>query len=242
LLSFIREKVEELIKKLSAVQLEYNNLDIDGQYKLFYEIRKRYNDTKLIGNCDVDKAVDFIFLNRTCFNGLYRVNRKGQFNVPFGKYKNTKICDYTNLFEISNLLKNVIILNGEYNQCREYANDKTFVYFDPPYRPLTPTQSFVSYSKDGFGDKQQIELAKFSEYLVKSGCKVLLSNSDPKNINPNDNFFDDLYVGFNICRVNAKRIINCKACKRGSITEIIVYNYVNEIIKNENIYRLAISI
>ncbi|MDR3022084.1 MAG: DNA adenine methylase [Clostridiales bacterium] len=221
----IKVNVKNLIEELNMLQSTYSKLDEIKQSELFYRVRNRYNLATIENEMDYKKAADFIFLNRTCFNGLYRVNSKGAFNVPFGKYKNPKICDEENLMQIHKLLQRVRILDGDYKQCNAYVSDKAFVYFDPPYRPITMTQSFVGYSKHGFSDNDQIELAQFSEQLTKKGCQVLLSNSDPKNTDEYDNFFDELYKRFNVSRVNAKRMINCHADKRGGVTEIVVSNY-----------------
>jgi len=221
----IKEDVGQLISKLKTLQREYNDLDLGGRGDLFSTVRMRYNRTVLNGKHDYNKAADFIFLNKTCFNGLYRVNSKGEFNVPFGKYKTPNICDEDNLISIHKLLQKVIILSGDYNKCGEYACGNTFIYFDPPYRPITATQSFVGYSQNGFNDENQKELASVVKEMSARGCNILLSNSDPKNADINDNFFDNLYSDFYISRIMARRIINCQADKRGNITEIIVANY-----------------
>lgn len=222
----IKADVNELIKQLEVLQENFLLLSQAEQAKLYLEIRSKYNTIKLNSKYDFEKAADFIFLNKTCFNGLYRVNSKGEFNVPFGKYKKPLICDKENLRLINKLLQKVDIIYGDYNQCKSYIAPNTFFYFDPPYRPITNTQSFVGYSKNGFNDDNQSQLADLFKELNKNGCNVMLSNSDPKNSNPNDNFFDDLYEGFDIKRLHARRMINCQADKRGDITEIIVRNYV----------------
>jgi len=221
----IKENVSRLINMLEILQSEYIAMCNESRSNFFLHIRSRYNKVLLNEQCDYDKATDFIFLNKTCFNGLFRVNSKGEFNVPFGKYKNPNICDSSNLFAISKLLQKVEILQGDYIKCRGYIADNTFIYFDPPYRPITQTQSFVGYSKNGFNDDDQKKLALLVKEIASKNCKILLSNSDPKNTNPNDNFFDYLYKDFYINRITAKRMINCQADRRGSITEIIVANY-----------------
>ena len=221
----IKADVKELIKHLKTLQSEFLSLSDEKRKGYFLKVRKRYNKIHLNGKYDFEKAADFIFLNKTCFNGLYRVNSKGEFNVPFGKYKNPLICDSENLTLISNLLQNVEIRFGDYSICEEYVNGRTFIYFDPPYRPLIENSSFVGYDKSGFNDNNQKELAEFVKKLDKQNCLVMLSNSDPKNTNPDDNFFDELYKGFEIDRIFAKRMINCQADKRGDITEIVVRNY-----------------
>ena len=219
----IKGDVNEVIKRLEALEKEY--LSCEDRTKYFYNVRDRYNSIYLNGHYDFEKCADFIFLNHTCFNGLYRVNKSGKFNVPHGKYKNPLICDKDNLLICSKLLQKVEISFGSYAQVLSNANKNTFVYFDPPYRPLDLNNSFVSYDKSGFDDNDQIKLAENFKTLNKKGCLLMLSNSDPKNTNENDNFFDDLYNGFEIKRVYAKRMINCRAWKRGDITEIVVMNY-----------------
>lgn len=221
----IKADVDELIKHLKTLQDEFLSLSDEKRKDYFLKVRNRYNEIHLNGKYDFEKAADFIFLNKTCFNGLYRVNSKGEFNVPFGKYKKPLICDSENLTLISNLLQNVEIRFGDYSICEEYVNGKTFIYFDPPYRPLIENLSFVGYDKSGFNDENQKELAEFVKKLDKHNCLVMLSNSDPKNTNPDDNFFDELYKEFEIDRIFAKRMINCQADKRGDITEIVVRNY-----------------
>ena len=219
----IKADVEEVIKPLSILENEY--LSSEDRAKYFYNVRNRYNQIHLNGHYDYEKCADFIFLNHTCFNGLYRVNKEGKFNVPHGKYKKPLICDKENLRHCSQLLQKVEINFGSYEQVLEKADANTFLYFDPPYRPLLENNSFVSYDKAGFDDIDQIKLSQNYRNLNKQNCLLMLSNSDPKNINEKDNFFDDLYKSFNIERVYAKRMINCQANKRGNITEIVVTNY-----------------
>ena len=219
----IKADVEEVIKPLSILENKY--LSSKDRAKYFYNVRERYNQIHLNGHYDYEKCADFIFLNHTCFNGLYRVNKEGKFNVPHGKYKNPLICDKENLRLCSQLLQKVEISFGDYRQVLSNANKDSFVYFDPPYRPLIENNSFVNYDKSGFDDNDQIELSQNYKKLDKQNCLLMLSNSDPKNTNENDNFFDNLYKGFNIERVYAKRMINCQANKRGNITEIVVMNY-----------------
>lgn len=219
----IKADVEEVIKPLSILEKEY--LSSENRNKYFYNVRERYNQIHLNGHYDYEKCADFIFLNHTCFNGLYRVNKEGKFNVPHGKYKKPLICDKENLRLCSQLLQKVEINFGSYEQVLEKAAANTFLYFDPPYRPLLENNSFVSYDKAGFDDIDQIKLSQNYRNLDKQNCLLMLSNSDPKNINEKDNFFDNLYKSFNIERVYAKRMINCQANKRGNITEIVVTNY-----------------
>lgn len=198
----------------------------DADRKIMYFSRRdRFNDIKV--GCErtsLEKAALFIFLNKTCFNGLYRVNSKGLYNVPMGAYKKPPICDAENLRLISGLLQNVQIRCGDYSKCADFIDENTFVYIDPPYRPLTATASFTSYSENEFGDRQQIDLEKFIEKISTKGAKIVASNSDPKNSDERDNFFDDLYSSYTIMRVSAKRMINSKVSGRGNINELLICN------------------
>ena len=222
----INNNVDELIAMLSEMQEVFCAKNDADREAMYLSKRLRFNDIKLNGNeqISLEKAALFIFLNKTCFNGLYRVNGKGLFNVPMGSYKNPHICDAENLRLISGLLKNVQIRCGDYSECADFIDERTFVYIDPPYRPLTSTASFTSYAQYGFGDKQQIELCKFVDEISAKGARVVASNSDPKNSDESDNFFDDLYSGYTIMRVSAKRMINSKASGRGNINELLICN------------------
>lgn len=221
----IRDNCERLLNELQTLQEQYEKLDIDKQQVFYYTQRDKFNELKLCMETSVDKAVLFIFLNKTCFNGLYRVNRSGKFNVPAGKYKKPLICDKENLKNISNKLQNVIMRSYDYHDVESFADENTLVYFDPPYRPLNITSAFTSYTENQFNDNNQIELAQFYKELSNRGVKVLLSNSDPHNVNYEDNFFDDLYAEFDIQRITAVRVINSKSDKRGNITELLIKNY-----------------
>lgn len=221
----IKQDVLVLINQLEQIEKEFLPLSMERRTEYYLQVREKYNSIRLNGKYDFEKAADLIFLNKTCFNGLYRVNGKGGFNVPFGKYKNPKICDRDNLLSVNNLLQKVEILYGDYFLCKEFITQNSFIYYDPPYRPLLENYSFVSYAKKGFNDEDQKKLADFVRETAKSQCKIMLSNSDPKNVNSDDNFFDELYYGFDIKRLYAKRMINCQADKRGDISEIVVRNY-----------------
>lgn len=225
--SQIKNNVDELIKILSEMQDSFWTKNDDDRKEMYLSKRERFNDLKVNGDehINLEKAALFIFLNKTCFNGLYRVNRKGLFNVPIGSYKKPPICDAENLRLISGLLKNVQIKCGDYSECADFIDENTFVYIDPPYRPLTATASFTSYSENEFGDKQQIELGKFVDKIAAKGAKVVVSNSDPKNSDESDSFFDDLYSSYTIMRVSAKRMINSKATGRGSVNELLICNW-----------------
>ena len=224
--NMIKEKVKELIEKLLILEEEFLIKSKEDRKLYYYEKREEFNELKTERNKSdlLERAALTIFLNKTCFNGLYRVNKKGLFNVPMGDYKNPKICDEENLINISKKLKNVDIICGDYKKSYDFIDENTFVYFDPPYRPLNQTSSFTSYTEYAFGDKEQIELGEYFKLLDGKGAKLLLSNSDPKNEDENDNFFDDLYKGFNIERIEAGRAINSNGRKRGKITEILVNN------------------
>ncbi len=218
----IQNDCENLILQLKILKDEYMNAEDKKAY--FTGKRYRFNQIKLEEETctNLEKATLFIFLNKTCFNGLYRVNRKGEFNVPIGSYKNPTICDEENLRNISKVLQKVKIVYGDYTKSESFIDENTFVYFDPPYRPLTETSAFNSYTENGFTDENQAELAKYAERLMKKGAKVVLSNSDPKNVDEKDDFFDDLYHAFKIDRIGATRMINSRATGRGKINELLI--------------------
>ncbi len=217
----VKNNVEELIAELKRIQMEYLLMSENMRKDYYIAQRIRFNCSK---NTDVETAALFIFLNRTCFNGLYRVNSKGEFNVPYGKYANPRICDEETLRADSVLLQNVEILCGDFAETACYAGKNVLFYLDPPYRPLSETSSFTSYSRYGFNDAEQIRLRDFCEQI--SSCKSLFvaSNSDPRNIGVDDNFFDYLYNSFYIKRVSASRMINSRGERRGSISELIISN------------------
>ena len=220
-----------LIERLLSIEKEYLSLSEDEQRKLFYEIRDLYNSQKKefdfsnLSEDWVSRAAYMIFLNRTCYNGLYRLNRNGEFNVPYGKYKNPKICDKENILEVSKALQNTEIICADFEESQRYISKGALVYLDPPYRPLSKTSNFTNYTEDGFSEEDQIRLAKYFREVHKRGAYILLSNSDPKNFDPNDDFFEVLYEGFVIERVPARRYINSNARGRGSIMELIIRNY-----------------
>lgn len=220
----IKSDVDILIEKLQEMQMLFLPMDENGRKYYYYNVREKFNEIELNFDTAIDKAAYFIFLNKTCFNGLYRVNRKGQFNVPMGAYKNPTICDEDNLLNVSNALQNVIIVCGDYTLSKDFIDKNTFVYIDPPYRPISATSGFTAYNTDTFDDKEQMRLAKFFDEINATGAKIVLSNSDPKNVNPDDDFFDELYKAYNIKRVSANRAINSKADSRGKINELIISN------------------
>ena len=220
----VRDNIDLLVEKLTEMRAVFLPMNENGRKYFYYNARDKFNALQISQETMVDKAALFIFLNKTCFNGLYRVNKKGQFNVPMGAYKNPTICDENNLRNISNALQNVEIVCGDYTLSESFIDNNTFVYIDPPYRPISETSAFTSYNSDSFDDNEQIRLSQYIERIDKVGAKVVLSNSDPKNVNPDDMFFDDLYKSFKIHRVEATRAINSKAEKRGKISELLICN------------------
>lgn len=219
----IRDNAEELILSLKDIEEYYLSIKEEEERKSFFmSVREQYNQKNL---APVDNTTKFIFLNRTCFNGLYRVNKSGLFNVPFGKYKNPKICDPQTIRKDSELLQRVEILNGDFEKTFNYAKGNTLFYFDPPYRPLSDTSSFNDYTKESFNDDAQIRLKEYCDRINNAGYSFMLSNSDCKGKTESDNFFDILYKDYQIERVWASRSINANPNKRGKLTEILVHNY-----------------
>ena len=226
----IKRQVELLIECLDEIKSLYLTLEMEGRREFYYETRKAFNQGKTLGHGAMpeDEAAHvarLIFLNRTCFNGLYRVNSRGEFNVPHGNYRNPRICDAANLRSVSRSLQNTEIHFGDFTACRNFVDDNTFVYLDPPYRPISKTANFNSFYKEPFGDDEQRRLAYFYQELGNAGAKLMLSNSDPHNENPHDSFFEDLYAGYSIHKVSASRRINSNGAKRGPITELLIANY-----------------
>lgn len=221
----IRDNAEKVISMLSEMQETFWNMNDDERKKYFYDKRDRFNELIKQSASTEEKAALFIFINKTCFNGLYRVNSKGIYNVPAGAYKKPLICNADNIRLISELLKDVKVQCGDYSKCDDFIDNNTFVYIDPPYRPLSVTSSFTSYAKTEFGDEQQIQLGHFIEQISDKGAKVVASNSDPKNTNEDDNFFDDIYKMFKIRRVSAARMINSNSKGRRTINELLICNY-----------------
>lgn len=227
----IQKHADNVIDLLKAMERKYHRLSPNRQKEYFYAVRFELNENRPsidftnYTEAWAERTAQIIFLNRTCFNGLFRVNSKGEFNVPFGKYKNPLICAEDNLRAVSELLQRTEIRFGDFSACESFANSDAFVYFDPPYRPISKTASFTSYSKYDFDDAAQLRLASFYRLLDRNGAKLMLSNSDPKNENPEDNFFEDAYKDFRIERVLANRMINCNAERRGKINELLIMNY-----------------
>lgn len=228
----IQNNPKELIKKLKRKENRYLRKTNEQRRVYYYRIRKRFNnqqqkfDDNHYSDEWIKRAAYLIFLNKTCFNGLYRLNRKGEFNVPYGKHKNPTIVDRKNIFAINQALKNTKIYCTDFTRCEKYVREKTLVYFDPPYRPLSITSKFTGFTTERFTDDDQRRLAaSYRELAKRKDVYLMLSNSDPKNEDQNDDFFDKLYKGFRINRISAKRIISCKGSGRGKISELVILNY-----------------
>jgi len=227
----VQQNVNELISELYKLKKDYYKRENGERENYYYEIREQFNierETIKFGfyNGDwIPRAAKLIFLNKTCFNGLFRLNRKGEFNVPFGRYKNPCILDQENLIRASEVLQIAEIFLTDFEKIKNKINNDFFIYFDPPYRPISTTSSFTSYSKYDFTEEDQVRLANLFHDLGINGNKLMLSNSDPKNENPSDHFFERLYAKFNIIRVQANRMINCNGDKRGKINELLILNY-----------------
>jgi DNA adenine methylase len=223
----IASRPTELISVLLQLQNEFHCLETkpDEKKEYYYQKRELYNTRK---EEQSGQAALFIFLNRTCFNGLYRVNKKNGYNVPMGSYIRPTICDKENILAVSQALRKVEILCGDYEKTLDEVTTNSFFYFDPPYKPLSNTSSFNSYAKDEFNDAEQIRLRNFCSKLEKLGHKWMLSNSDVKGKDTNDDFFDEIYSEFSISRVKARRSINANPEKRGELNELLITNYAYE--------------
>ena len=205
----IKNKVSELIELLKKHKNE-------SEY--FYQIRDIDRNPDVFNKLsDIEKASRNIFMNRCCFNGLYRVNSKGQFNAPFGKYKNPKFCDVENLKAVKKALKNVKLLNSSFEKCLDFAEKGDFIYFDPPYVPISNSSNFTSYTKDNFSSNDQHKLFEVFKILDDRGCKVMLSNSY-------SDFILEVYKNYRVNILQAKRAINSDATKRGAIKEVLITN------------------
>jgi len=225
----LKTSAPKVWSKLKSMIKKYPPYESKERSEYYYSIRTSWNKNvskihSMSETKKINRVAQTIFLNKTCFNGLFRVNSKGEFNVPIGSYKNPSFPSEQDLLEVYSALANVIIHLGSFEQCEEFIDQNTFLYFDPPYRPLSETSHFVSYSKDQFDDEDQKKLAQFVQDVDEKGAKFILSNSDPKNTIEGDNFFDDLYNRFSIDRVLCNRAINSKASKRGPVTELLIGN------------------
>ena len=220
----IASKPQDLLSLLAILQTEFHHLESDPKKKkeYYYQKREQYNNRR---SDKTSQAALLIFLNRTCYNGLYRVNKKNQFNVPIGSYKRPAIYDTTNILAVSEALQKVEIVIGDFEETLIHTNENSFFYFDPPYKPLSDTSSFNSYAKAEFNDTEQIRLRDFCMKLDDLGHRWMLSNSDVKGIDSEDDFFDSLYSDFQIERVKAKRMINSNSAKRGELNELLIRNY-----------------
>lgn len=219
----IRDHVEALIADLTPISDAFLGCDGPARAAFFYAMREAYN-TKTSDT--LTQAAQTLFLNKTCFNGLYRVNSKGQFNVPYGRYKQPRIVQPERLRAVSAALQGTVIQQGDFSQSLECIEGKTFIYYDPPYRPLNKTSVFNQYAKTSFDDVEQRRLAAMFKTLDKKGVLQMLSNADPTNT-ADDPFFDQLYADYCIERITATRRINADAGKRGGLREILVRNYTN---------------
>ncbi len=229
LYNVIKKDVDKLIVELYHLQEAYRNTA--DQKALYYQIRDEYNafdkrvNTIFYQETFIRRAALTVFLNRTCFNGLFRVNSKGLFNVPMGKYKNPRILDEDNLRAVSEALQKATILQIDFSKALEYVNEDTFIYYDPPYRPLNAS-SFTTYAVGDFDDNEQRRLKDVFVKANQKGALQMLSNSDPTNT-ADDPFFDELYKDFNIYRIFAKRMINADPNGRDGVRELLITNYAS---------------
>lgn len=207
--SAIRDDVEAVIGALRRLASRHSK-------ESYYQVRERYNQGRRVSTSK--RAAMFIYLNKTCFNGLHRVNRKGAFNVPVGAYKNPRILNADGLRTASEALQGADLRCASFDTLLENAKPGDFVYFDPPYEPVSQTASFTSYARDGFSREDQTRLRDVYKALDRRGCKLMLSNSDVP-------FIRDLYRDFEVDTVAAPRAINCDATKRGRVSEVVVCNY-----------------
>lgn len=224
----VQRHAPQLIQRLEQFSAQYLPLEAAARKLYYYEKRNQFNAGPFCAPSsppDLERAALFIFLNRTCFNGLYRVNRKGKFNVPIGRYRAPEIVNAPLLRAASAALEHVELVCGSYAQSADFIDANTFVYLDPPYRPLSPTSSFTAYTQDAFDDDSQRALADFFAAMADRGARLLLSNSDPKNSDPNDTFFDELYAPFHIHRLRVGRAISAKGNGRGKVSELLISNY-----------------
>lgn len=218
----LQRGADDLVRLLTEWQAQYWAWDEDARHQFYYTVRDTFNARQ---GSAVERAAQLIFLNRTCYNGLYRVNRQGFFNVPMGRYNHPIIAHADNLRRVHTLLQRVTILQGSYQQIAQHADERAFVYLDPPYRPLSKTASFTSYGAQPFTDRDQAELAAFFDGLTHVGAAAMLSNSDPQNTRPGDDFFVKLYAQHHIYTLKALRAINSQKSRRGAVSELIITNY-----------------
>jgi len=230
----IKIDVDGLIQELLILKKEYDTLDQDARRELYFGLRDKFNNSKKSIDFSkfnsewVKRASIFIFLNKTGFNGLYRVNKSGYFNIPPSNMGDKDFVQEDNLIQVSSVLANVTIVQGDYQKCNKYLKKNWFVYFDPPYRPISPT-SFTTYSSHKWGgDIEQLRLANYCQHLNEMNVNLLVSNSDPKQVNADDDFFETNYPasnGFKIQSVDAIRSINSKGDGRGKVKELLISNF-----------------
>lgn len=222
----VKDSPKKLIEELQILSDDFLPKSIEYRKEYYYNVRDEFNNTSEDFN-KIIRASQMIFLNRTCFNGLYRVNKDGKFNVPIGSYKNPLICDKDNLLNVSEVLAGVKLVCGDYSESQKEIDENSFVYLDPPYLPIKEN-SFTDYSSEGFGKEEQIELSNFCKNIDKKNAKFILSNSQPKNT-VNEGFFNDNYgldeKLFNYKEIDVKRSINSDKSKRGPIKELLIFNY-----------------
>ncbi|MFC2370407.1 DNA adenine methylase [Segatella oris] len=222
----IKNTPQTLIEQLKRIANEYLQLsNMDEKSRYYYKVRDKYNSKETI---DEEKAAYFMFLNKTCFNGLYRVNTCGKFNVPFGKYKNPTICDDKLILADHELLKKVDIYAGDYSEIMRFlGKGYNYIYIDPPYRPLSGTAYFKEYSHNVFDDKEQEKLKIFCDIMTARGCKIMQSNSNSMD-DDGESYFAKLYQGYHITQIEAHRYINAHVGKRNKETELLIMNYNNK--------------
>ena len=218
----IKDSPNDLIELLSHYQQEFLSYPLKKRGYFYADQRAKYN---ALTSLTTEKAALFIFLNKSCFNGLYRVNKKGEFNVALGTCNSPIICDKENILAVSSKLQSIEMTAADYQACRSFVDENTFVYLDPPYRALSTITNTVHYTITPFNDKEQIKLADFFMDLDFTRAKLLMSNSNPKNSNRYDDFFERLYDNFIIHYVDAKRSINSNPNGRGSVSELLISNY-----------------
>jgi DNA adenine methylase len=221
----LQEDVEAVVAPLEAWQAAYWAADEAGRKALYYEVREAFNAALARGEQSAAQAARFVFLNRTGFNGLFRVNAAGRFNVPPGRYRRPRIADGPNLRRVAAVLRRTRIVAGDYRQMDRWIGPGTFVYCDPPYRPLSRTASFTAYIPEGFDDDAQRRLATACRAWADAGAWVMVSNADPRNTDPDDRFFETIYPGFWFARVSARRSINARPDRRGPVRELVITSY-----------------
>lgn len=230
----VQQQVEALIDALSALQAAFWAQDGDGRKATYYGLRERFNAgraiaaTAMTAEAQVERAAQLIFLNRTGYNGLYRVNSRGEFNVPFGRYRQPAICQTDTLRAAARCLQGVQLIRGSFADCEPFVDSRAFVYFDPPYRPLSATANFTAYAAEAFDEREQWRLAEFYRRLDQRGACLLLSNSDPRHARPDDHFYAEAYPDFRVETVQARRRINSRADRRRYVSELLILNYASD--------------